>query len=148
MTQLRLPPPSMVGLHADRWTRPFWEAARRHTLVAPRCASCDVARMPPGPWCPSCRDGELAWVPASGQGVVHTFTIARQAFHPDLESAIPYALVIVTLEDHPDVRLPTNLTGIADHDVAIGLPVAVWWDDVSSAVTVPRFAPATSGRSG
>lgn len=61
----------------DGWTRPFWEAAAREDLMAPRCASCGTFRWPPGPFCPECRSQAVEWVPA-GLAQIYSYTILRQ----------------------------------------------------------------------
>ena len=40
---------------------PYWEAAKRHELVLPRCDSCGTFVLPPKPYCFECL----------GQAVVH-----------------------------------------------------------------------------
>ena len=74
-------PSSIVSLHADRWTAPFWEAARGHRLVAPRCMTCGAFRLPPAPFCWRCRAQDVEWVELSGRGTVYSFTVTRQALN-------------------------------------------------------------------
>ncbi len=43
-------------------TRPFWEAAKRHELVMPRCKTCDHLFFYPRAECPHCLSSNLEWV--------------------------------------------------------------------------------------
>jgi hypothetical protein len=36
----------------------------------------------------------------------------------------------------------SNLVGVAPHDIRIGMPVRVVFEDVTDEVTLPKFAPA------
>lgn len=144
MTQAHHLPDALAQLHPDRWTAPFWENARQERLMVPRCGTCGAARMPPGPVCSACGPAEIAWQPCTGDAVVHTFTVARQAFHPALEASVPYVIAIVQLEDHPDIRLPTNIVEVEIEAVHVGMPVTVTWS-VHPDGTVPRFRPRAAG---
>jgi len=43
-------------------TRPFWEGARRHELVMPRCTICAHLFFYPRSECPQCLSTHLEWV--------------------------------------------------------------------------------------
>lgn len=136
-------PASLAQLHPDVWTEPFWAGARDQKLLVPCCASCDLIRMPPGPFCPTCGPAPIAWTESAGIGVVHTFTVVRQAFHSDLRGAIPFVVAVVALNDHPAFRLVTNVTGIDPDRLRIGQGVEVWWDEIDEQTVIPRFSPHT-----
>ena len=120
-------------------TRPFWEACRRHELVVQRCTACGAFRHPPAPVCWRCRSFAHDWTPVSGRGTVFSFATVHRAFLPGLEAAVPYVVAVVALDDAPGVRIVSNLVDVAPAAVRIDLPVEVVFDDVSDAVTVPRF---------
>lgn len=138
-------PAELVDLHPDRFTEPFWLAAREHQLVAPRCQSCGSFRMPPTPFCPRCRHQDVDWVELSGRATVFSFTIAHQALIPQLRDHLPYVVAMVEPDDAPGVRLATNLVDTETDDVRVGMAVEVVWDDVHERATVPRFRPAGAG---
>ena len=129
-----MPPPAITD---D--TRPFWDACRRRTLVVQRCATCGAFRHPPSPVCWRCRSFAHAWAPVSGRGTVFSHATVHRAFLPGLETAVPYVVVVVALDDAPGVRLVSNLVDVDPAAVQIGLPVEVCFEDASDAVTVPRF---------
>lgn len=122
-------------------TRPFWEAARRHELMLPRCRQCGPVFFYPRATCPRCLSTDLAWTVVSGRGTLHTFTIVhRGARNFPLPS--PYVMAIVELDEGP--RMMTNLVGVTPDPAAleIGMPVEVAWADVTPEVTLPHFRPA------
>jgi uncharacterized OB-fold protein len=121
---------------------PYWDAARRHELVIQRCCACERHVFYPRPTCPHCGAHDLAWVPASGRGTVHTFTVARRPTHPAFADRVPYVIAIVELEEGP--RLTTNIVGCEPDDVHIDMPVQVTYEDLEdeNATTLPVFRPA------
>lgn len=122
-------------------TAGFWEAATRGELVVQRCDGCGMLRHYPQPMCPSCHRLDWTWTPVSGRGVVYTFTITHQAFHPAWSHAVPY--VVATIELDEGLRMVADLPGDDVERVAIGSPVEVFFDDVPTVdggrFTLPRF---------
>ena len=118
---------------------PFFEAARRHELAVQRCTGCGTLRFPARAICSRCLGREAAWVPVSGRGTVFSYTVMHQAAHPGFAAEVPYAVVVVELDE--GVRLLSNLVDCTLADVRIGLPVQVTFDDVTSEVTLPKFRP-------
>jgi uncharacterized OB-fold protein len=39
-------------------------------------------------------------------------------------------------------KMNSNLLGITPHDIEIGMPVRVVFEDISDQVTLPKFVPA------
>lgn len=120
--------------------RPFFEAARRRELVVQRCRGCGALRFPPREVCSGCLGRESEWVPVSGRGEVFSFNVMHQVYHPGFADAVPYAVVVVRLAEGP--KLTSNLVGVAPHDIRIGMPVRVVFEDLTDEVTLPKFAPA------
>jgi uncharacterized OB-fold protein len=117
--------------------RPFWEAAKRHELCLQRCADCRRFRYPPAPVCPECLSAHAAWTRVSGRGTVTTWVVFHKRYFPSFADEIPYNVVQVELEEGP--RLTANVVGIANDRLIVGLPVEVVFDDVTPAITLPRF---------
>jgi uncharacterized OB-fold protein len=138
-------PPGLYELAPDSWTAPFWDAAKEHRLVAPRCRQCGTFRMPPTPFCPECRSQDAEWVELSGRGSIYTFTVARHAVLPALKDSVPYVIAVISLEGAGDARLITNIVGCQPEEVEIEAAVQVVWDDLTDATTVPRFILAPAG---
>ena len=102
----------------------YWEGACRGKLLLPRCTACG---------------GALAWIEASGRGVVHTYTVVRQNADPWLAARLPYVVAMIDLDEGP--RLMTNVVGCDVDAVRIGMPVAVAFLDVGADVRLPVFEP-------
>jgi uncharacterized OB-fold protein len=120
--------------------RPFYAAAARGELVVQRCGGCGVLRFPARPLCTACLSTDSTWVPVCGRGEVFSFIVMHQVYHPGFANEVPYAVVIVQLAEGP--RMVSNLVGVAPHAIRIGMPVRVVFEQVSEAVTLPKFAPA------
>jgi uncharacterized OB-fold protein len=82
------------------------------------------------------------WDAVPGNGVVHTYTITRRAFHWALSDFLPYVVAVIDLDDSDGVRLIGNVVKVDPEQVRIGMAVHVEWDDLDPCVTVARFAPA------
>jgi uncharacterized protein len=117
-------------------SEPFWNALRERKLMLPYCAGCAKPHLPPGPVCPFCFSDRLEWRLASGRGRISTWTVVHKAWFPAFAEDIPYNVVQVELEEGP--RLTTNVVGLANERLKVGLPGVIDFDDV----TLPRFRPA------
>jgi uncharacterized protein len=127
-------------------TEPYWEAARRHELVLPRCADCRRWIWYRQRRCYECGSAKLGWEPVGGTGQVYSFVVLRQALHPAFTARLPLAVALVALDDAPYVRLTANILDCPVADVYVGMPVEVTFQKVSEDVTLPQFRPR-SGRS-
>lgn len=118
--------------------RPFWEAARRHELVAYGCSNCGTFySVVTG--CTACGNPRMGWEKVSGRGEVFTFCIFHQPFHPAWQDDIPYNVAYVKLEEGP--LLITNIVDCPNDNIYIGMPVEVVFDDITDEVTLPKFKP-------
>ena len=121
-------------------TRPFWEAAKRHELVIPRCTRCDRLFWYPRAECPICFSNNLEWVKVSGRGRLHTFTIVRQRANPAFNDAVPYAYAVVQLDEGP--RMVSNVVGCEVDDLKVDMPLVAVFDQVTPEWTLVKFKPA------
>ena len=96
-------------------------------------------RLPTSPACPSCLGEGYEWNEVSGRGTVYTFAIMHQRYHPAWEPDLPYNIAVVELDEGP--RMPANIIGIENDEIAVGMPVEVVWEREGEA-PVPRFRPA------
>jgi uncharacterized OB-fold protein len=127
--------PTPVGLNAE-----FYALAAQGTLHLQRCAACGRWRHPPRFLCAGCGSGSWRWEPASGRGTVFSWTVTHQALDPAFADALPYAVVVVELEE--GVRLVGNLVGAAPSVLRLDLPVVVDLDRRSDDVALVDFRPA------
>jgi len=117
--------------------RPFFDAAKRHALVVQRCHDCGTHRFPAREICSNCLSRVAEWVRVSGDGEIFSYNIMHQVYHPGFAGEVPYAVVIVKLKE--GVKLTSNLLGVAPHDIHIGMPVHVVFEDITDEVTLPKF---------
>jgi uncharacterized OB-fold protein len=123
--------------------KPFWDAAHRHELVVQRCAGCGRHRFPARDICSRCLSREATWAAVSGRGIVFSWAIMHQVYHPGFAAEVPYAVVVIELDE--GARLVSNLVDCLPADVRAGMPVEVVFDDVTPDVTLPKFRPRRSG---
>ena len=121
----------------DAESAPFWEAAKAHKLVLQHCTDCGKFIHYPRAVCPHCNGQNLDWRDVSGEGTIHSFTVARRPAGPAFKEDVPYVIVLVDLKEGP--RMMSNLvTGDVD-GVKIGQAVEVVFDDVTGEITLPKF---------
>jgi uncharacterized OB-fold protein len=75
----------------------------------------------------------------SGRGTIYTWTITHQALVPPFAEDVPYAVVVVELDEGP--RLVTAVRGLDHAALRLGLPVEVRIVRVSDAVGLHYFVP-------
>src|SRR5262245_3236217 len=86
--------PNPIGPNAE-----FYAWAARGELRLQRCADCGTWRHPPRHRCASCGSVAATWERVTGRGKVFSWTITHQQLDPAF--AVPYAVVIVELEEGP-----------------------------------------------
>jgi len=125
----------------DERSQPYWDAAAEHVLAVARCSVCDAFSIPPDVVCQHCHSTEpdFTFVPVSGRGVVRSWTVMHQSFVPGFDDLIPFVLVDVELEEQDDLRTIGRLVDGPDAPLAIGMPVAVAFEDLAPGVSVPAF---------
>lgn len=116
----------------------FWTSGKDGTLHFLRCDACRYLVHPPAPVCPQCLGRELTPDAVSGRGTIFSYTVNHQPWDG---SSDPWVVAIVEIEEQDDVRLTTNIVGVAPEEVAIGMPVRVVFED-HDPVYVPVFEPA------
>lgn len=62
-----------------------------------------------------------------------------QALDPAFVHDVPYAAVVVELDEGP--RLATWVTGIPPDELYVGMLVELWFEDITDDVTLPKFKP-------
>ncbi len=135
MSDYRKPLPRL-----DDHNRPFWEAAKQGELRLQCCLDCGTLRFPATRYCASCRSERSEWRPVSGKGTVQSSCVFHQVYFEGFRDEVPYNVVVVTLEEGP--RLFSNLVGVANDEIRIGMPVEAVFDAVTPEVTLVKFKPA------
>ena len=126
----------------DPLTKTYWDSVKAHAMQLQQCADCSKFVFYPRSVCPHCGSRNLNWKAVSGRGKVYGFTISYQKNMPGFGADAPYAIALVELDE--GARLMTNLVGV-DPDptkIKVGMDVVVHYDDVTDAITLPKFRPA------
>lgn len=119
---------------------PFWKAAARGELVVQECSSTGKKVWPPRFISPYDPEAELRWVPIEGKGEVYTYNVVHRAFFPYFKDKVPYAIVIVELED--GVRMLGNTREINPSDVRPGMKVKAVFEKVDGQRSLVHWIPA------
>ena len=120
-------------------TRPFWDGRNERKVQIQRCDGCDSWVFYPRTRCPSCLSDLLIWREVSGQGVLYTYTLARQPTAPHFADETPQQLAVVELDE--GVRMTSTLVNVEPSDIVIGMRLQPYFDQVTDDVTLLRYQP-------
>ena len=79
----------------------------------------------------------------SGKGRVYVTLEMCRSYGPAWQEDVPYNISMIELVE--GVRMWSNVTACLPQEVRIGDPVTIVYDNVTDAVTLPRFCRAASG---
>jgi uncharacterized OB-fold protein len=117
----------------------FWDGTREQRLLIPTCRSCGKPFWYPRPTCPHCVSTDIDWVASSGAGTVAAVSVMYRPANPMMADKVPYAVVLVDLDDH--VRVMSNMVGIDANDVRIGMRVELVWEALTDGRHLWLFQP-------
>lgn len=123
----------------DEDSRPFWEGCKRRELLMQRCADCRHFRYTPRHLCPRCRSGACEWVPMSGCGTIYSVVVCHPPVLPAFQDRVPYAVVLVELEEDKTLRLVGNVLDAPPEQVRIGASVRVAFQDLNDEIALPQW---------
>lgn len=115
----------------------FWAFCSERKLCFQKCSSCGIWRHLPRLMCAGCGSAEWEWLESSGKGHIYTWTITHQAMLPAFADEVPYASVVVELEE--GVRMVSGVEGIALDEIDLDLPVEVTFRAISEDMNIPVF---------
>jgi uncharacterized OB-fold protein len=124
----------------DTVSATFFDGARRGELMLQHCAICGGWSFPVRERCPHCFAGSLGWRAASGRGTLYTFAIMHQVMNPGFADSVPYNVSQIDLEE--GVRMVSNVVGVANDALRIGMKLQVCFEDAGDNVRIPKFRPA------
>ncbi len=127
--------PGTSGLGAEFYER----AATTGALHLQRCDACDTWRHPPRILCGACGSADWSWQPSSGRGRVFTWTVTHRATDPAFAEHLPYAVLVVELDEGP--RVVGNLVDLAPSELRLDRRVRIVLDRRSDTVALVDFAP-------
>ena len=117
--------------------RPFWEAAKRHEFVLPRCKDCGHVWFPAYENCQQCLSYNREFFRASGKGKVWGVIEMVQPYIPSFEKELPYNVVLIELEEGP--KMFSNIVGTPTNEIKIGMSVEILFEDVTDEFALPKF---------
>jgi len=123
----------------NEWTKPFWDAARRGVLELQRCQSCGHFQHPPYATCTQCVATDLKFEPVRGVGTIYAYTIMYHTGDKRFAPAVPYASIIVELDDAPGALLAGNLLEAPYTEAKVGRRVEVVFEKLNDDTTLPQF---------
>jgi hypothetical protein len=123
-------------------TEPFWQACHEGRLDLQRCGTCARMRFYPAATCPYCASAGGTWETLSGRGTIYSWIVTYKSPDPYWMQHVPFVTAIVELDEQEDLYLPGLLTDVDPDDVAAGMPVELWFDEVAPGRSIPRWRPA------
>jgi uncharacterized OB-fold protein len=128
-------------------TAPFLDGARVGELRMQRCLDTGRLVFPPRTTSPWGERKAPEWVTVSGRGQVWSVAIPHPPLLPRFEAVAPYNVILVELDEDPNVRLVGNLVreagaaldSLDPHAIAIGARVRVVFEAVTEEIHLPRW---------
>lgn len=128
----------------NEWTKPFWEATRQNVLALQRCQACGHFQHPPYPTCVNCVSTDLKFEPVAGKGKIYAYTIMYHVGDKRFVAAVPYASIIVELDDAPGALMAGNLLDVPYTEAKVGRRVEVTFQKLNDDITLPQFRLASA----
>lgn len=131
---------AILKLGGDPADLPFWQACDQGLFLVHQCQRCRRCYWPASR-CVEHGDEAMAWVEASGQATLHTYTIMHRSYVPTMKEAVPFVVGVVELEEGP--LFHTNIVN-CDHDkLKIGMALQCEMQRHDSGLMIPLFFPRT-----
>jgi len=126
---------------------PFWEGCREGELRMQRCSETQRLIFPPralSPWAPR---AATEWVPVSGRGTIYSYVVPHPPLLPWYGERAPYNVILVALDEDPNVRLIGNLLAreggeineVDPASIEIGAAVRVVFEKINDEIHFPRW---------
>ncbi len=111
----------------DDLSKPFWDACNEDRLVMQYCADCDRYQFPPQQDCSGCSSSSEAfeWREMSGNGRIHGYCVMHDSRIRLLQADQPFNIVVIELEDAPEIKMLSHLPGTPPDEVPVGASVRV-----------------------
>ena len=125
-------------------------------LAIQRCTKCATLQHPPEEICHACGAMTFDTVTLAPRGTVASYTVVHYAANRALADAVPYTVVLVSLDDAPHLRVVLVSLDDAPHlrvvgnlegdGVHIGMAVVPYWEEHTAedgtAILLPQWRPA------
>ena len=141
-----------MSRYMDGWMLPALDEANRDfftsgKIVIRECTGCGATQHPPEDLCYHCGGYDFRGREVAGTGTVYSHTVIRHPVHPALSDRVPYTVVLVSLDELPEVRITGNLLEAEPEHVRVGLAVRAVWEEIPNPETgetlrLPQWIPA------
>lgn len=122
----------------DHDSAPFWEGLKDRKFLLMECVDCGHVFFPARVVCPECWSSNLDWRPATGSGVVFSFTVVEAGATEAFAARTPYTIALIALEE--GCRVFGMLRDDAARPPAIGSAVRCDFEtDPDSGLVFPIF---------
>ncbi|BAT58535.1 hypothetical protein GJW-30_1_01061 [Variibacter gotjawalensis] len=121
----------------DADTEKLWAGLRDGKLLLQHCEDCGDVQYYQQALCRACGGERIVHRAASGRGQVHSFSVVHRAPGPAFKGDVPYAVLLVELEEGP--RMISTYTGGEPGDVTFDMPVELVVEPVNDVISLPRF---------
>jgi len=118
----------------------LWRGLRDGVLLLQHCDDCRHVQYYQQGMCRQCGSENLTHRAASGRGKVHSFSVVHRAPGPAFKDDVPYAVLLVDLEEGP--RMISTFVGGRPDDVGFDMDVVLVCEPVDDRTTLPRFRRA------
>lgn len=139
----------MARYFGDDWLLPVLDAHSRAyfstgELMVQACRACGHAQHPPEDLCRACGSHDVGPRRSDGRGRIESVAIVHHAVHPLLKPRVPYAVVLVSIDDAPGVSLLGNVIGAHTSELRIGTRVSVTFEqavdpDSGERLLIPQW---------
>lgn len=118
--------------------QPFWEGTARGEFRFPRCTDCGRYQWYPRVLCRVCMSPDFSWEPVAPHGSIYSFTVVRRPMLAGAEESVPFAVVLLHLDEAPGVTFITNLWDDSQiGQLAIGAATSIVFHEVTPEVCMP-----------
>jgi uncharacterized protein len=116
---------------------PFWDGCNEGKFLLQYCDDCGTINWFPRTHCVKCAGSQMTWKPASGFGVLETFSIVYRPMNPAWASEVPYMLGLVRLAE--GIRMVTRIISSLGEATPMGCAVRVAFVSIGENMKLPFF---------
>lgn len=140
----------MTRFLGDDWLLPVLDERSRTyftagALMVQACRDCGHAQHPPEDLCRACGSHDVGPRRSEGRGRIESIAVIHHAVHPQLKPRVPYAVVLVSIDDAAGINLLGNVVNAEPSELRIGARVRVVFEeavdpDSGERLLIPQWA--------
>ena len=122
----------------EDWTLPGLSPLNREwfgrgELRVQTCEVCATLQHPPEEICHQCGSMRFGHTSMAPRGTVYSYTVAHYPVHRALAQYVPYAVVLVSLDEQPEIRVIGNVLDVDPSEIRIGMALVATWTERANA---------------